>query len=144
MAVGGPTGELDLGDQLGADPMDVGGRTRGAGPCERALVGASAFSLGSRPMRLSAAEPGADPADMDEMVAAVDADHQGAELPAGIGPGADDQFVATAALGLGPGLAATRAVRGVGLLGDDPLQRQLAGREQDGFAARVEVLDVAQ
>ena len=32
----------------------------------------------------------------------------------------------------------------VGLLGDDPLQRTAAGREQDGIAARVEVLDVAQ
>ena len=40
--------------------------------------------------------------------------------------------------------ASAGAIGRVGLLRDDPLERQLAGGEQDGIAAGLEMLDVAQ
>ena len=139
-AVGGPSGELDLGDELGLDPMDVGPF------CGAPIAGEWRLLSPPRPSAAAAArltfvgaESGADAAHIDEMVAAVDADQQRAE-PAvrrvvqppmtTSWPARHFDFIQVS--------AASRDVGRVGLLGDDAFQRQPAGRSQDGFAAGLE------
>ena len=88
-------------------------------------------------------EAGADQADKGEMVAAMDARHQRAEFPVGGLPAADHDLMPGPALGLGPAFRAAGAIGRVELLGDDAFERQFAGRLQDGIAAGLEMLDIA-
>ena len=143
LAVAGPAGEFDLGDQFRLQPVHVAGLLRRVLAAERALVGAAAFSAGMMRCDLVLPEAGADPADIGEMIAAMDADQQRAEFAVGGFPAADHDLVAGAAFGLGPALGAAGAIGRVELLGDDAFERQLAGRLQDGVAAGLEMLDIA-
>ena len=81
-AVVRPLDELDLADELGLDPDDVGlahpRHLRHLG--ERATSGCSSGrSCASSSSMLRVREPGADVADVDELVAAPDAEHERAE-----------------------------------------------------------------
>ena len=82
-AVAGPAGELDLGHQLRLQPSARRGllARRAVAGEGRSSSAASSFSRGSSRVDLVGAEAGADAADIDEMLAAVDADQQRAELP---------------------------------------------------------------
>ena len=69
----GPAGELDLGDEHRLDPIPVllfAGRILAG---ERALVGGVRFELLEQVLGIARVEAGADLADMDQMIAAIDA-----------------------------------------------------------------------
>ncbi len=78
------------------------------------------------------------------MITPEDTDQQGAELTVGLGIGADDDFMASAALGLRPGLGTARLIGRVGLFRDDAFQRQLARRSENGVATGFEMFDETQ
>ena len=124
--------------------MDVGGGSRRPRTGEGALVTGGSLQARDQAFRLLATEACPDPADMDEVRAAMDAYDQGPEAAAGIRPSSDDDLMPSAAFSLGPSISSARAIRGIGLFRDDPLQRQLAGGEQDGITAGLEMVDVAQ
>ncbi len=142
-AGGGEARELDLGDQLRLRPVDIGLLARRARAGEGALVGFERGQARQDAGDLVAAEARADPADIDQLAALVDAHQQGAELARLARPAADHHLVAGAALGLQPALAAARAGGGVEPLRHDPFERHAAGRLQDRIAGDLEVVDVA-
>ena len=89
-------------------------------------------------------EAGAHAADIDQLLAAMDAGQQRAQPSALAGPAADHHLVAAAALGLGPVPAASGLVRRIEALGDDAFEMHPAGRLQHRIAGRLEVIDVAE
>ena len=86
---------------------------------------------------------GADQPDKGEMTAAIDTRHQRAEFAVGGFPAAQHDLMAGAAFCLGPVLGTAGLIGRTEFLGDDAFQRQLACRFQDGIAARLKVLDIA-
>src|SRR5690606_35590199 len=118
LAIPGEAGELDLGDQLGPGPVDVGLLAGRAGAGERAFVRLQRDELGQHGLDLVGAEAGPDPANVDEVAVLVGADEQRAELALVAGPAADHHLMPAATLGLQPGVGAARAVGCVGALGD--------------------------
>ena len=87
-------------------------------------------------------EAGADAAGMHEVIAAVDADEQRAQVVGAAAPAADHHLLAAAALGLVPALGAPGLVRRAGALGDDAFEIEIAGRLEHRIAGLGEVLDI--
>src|SRR5271169_6654822 len=88
------------------------------------------------------AKAGTDHADKTEVVAALDACHQRAELAVVGLPSAEHDFLSGAAFGLGPALRTAGTIRRGELLGNDALQRQSARRAEYRVAAGFEMFDV--
>ena len=112
-ASAGPAGKLDLGHEFGFDPRHV----RGAFGCILALKWAlvrreSAELLEEAPC-IALVKPCSDPTRVDEVVALVHADQEGAQVAGAAAPAADDDFVARAAFGFYPGLGTPRPIGGV-------------------------------
>ncbi len=105
------------------------------------FAAATVLRRGRERLHFGLAVAGANPADIGEMIAAVDADQQRAETPFRRRPAADDDLVPGPAFGFGPARGAPRAIRRVEPFRNDPLKRQLARRAQNGVAAGVEMLD---
>lgn len=84
---------------------------------------------------------GADPADIDQMIAAVDADEKGAEFAVGFRVGANHHLMTCPAFGFGPFLCATGLIGRIVLFRNDAFERQLAGRPQYSITAGLEMLD---
>ena len=139
----GPAGELDLGDQLGLQPMHVAGLLRRILAAERALVRRRRLQRRHDAPDDVLPEAGADKADERQMTAAIDAGHQRTEFAVGGLPAAEHDLLPGADLGLGPALGASGAIGRIQLLGDDAFQLQFACRFQHGIAAFFEMLDVA-
>src|SRR5581483_8359128 len=98
VAVAGPAGELDLGHQLGLGPVQVALVARAGRLVERALLAFDVPELRQQLLHHAFAETGTDPADIDELVAAMHADQQRAQLLALLRPAPDHHFVAGPAL----------------------------------------------
>ena len=143
-AIGRPAGELDLGHQLRLEPDDAGLLLRRADPGEGRLRRLDRLQLRQQVLDLGGAVARSDAADIDEVVAAIDADQKRPEFAVGRGIGADDHLMPGAALGFRPGLRAAGDVGRVGALRDDAFERQPAGRAQDRLAAGLEMLDEAE
>ena len=143
-AVAGEAGELDLGHQLRLHPVDAGRLARRARSVKGRLVRLDRLQLGQQLRHRVGTEARADAAHVHEPPVAIEAGDERAEGVAGGGPAADDDFLAPAALGLHPGVAAARLVGRVHLLGDDTFQVHPASRRQHRLAGGLEVLDVAQ
>ena len=144
IAAAGPAGELDLGHQLGPSPMDVAFPGRAGAGGERARLAFDRPELGQQPANLRLAKAGADLADIDQLLAAMDADQQRAHFLGFAGPAADHHLMAGAGLGLQPASAAARSVGRVELLGDDAFEAHARSRFQHGRARGLEMLDIAQ
>ena len=138
-----PSCELDLGHQLGPDPMHRGIRARRARPGEGILLGREGFQPGQEAVGRVLAEARSHAPEMDEMPPAMNAHEQGAQMALVARPAADHHLVARAAFGLGPAVAAARPVGRVELLRDDSFQGHAAGRFQHRVAAGLEMLDEA-
>ncbi len=124
------------------DARSLAGRV---GAFEGGLGGLQRLQLRLQARDLLAAEAGADAADVDQPPIAVDAGDQGSEGGlAGGGPSPDHDFLAAAALGLGPGVAPAGAIGRVQALGYDPFQVHAAGGLQHRISGDLEVLDVLQ
>ena len=143
-AVGRPAGELDLGDQFRLEPDDPGLLLRRADPGEGRLCRLHRLQLRQQVLDLGSPVTRADATDIDEVVAAIDADQQGAEFAVGRRIGADDDLMAGAAFRFRPGLGAAGDVGRIGALRDNAFERQPAGRAQNRLAAGLEMLDEAQ
>ncbi len=91
----------------------------------------------------SLAETGADASEIDEVLAPMHADEEGAQTRAVAAPAADHHLVARAAFRLGPGIAAAGGIGRAEPFGDDAFQRHAAGGFENSFAAFCEVLDIA-
>ena len=113
MPAPGPSGELDLGHELGRDPDYAGllGRRGLAG--ERAFGGRQRVEALEQILGVARIEAGADAADVNEMITLENAGDQRAQRVGTAAPAADHHLVAGAALGLGPGLGAALSGRGV-------------------------------
>src|SRR6516164_10328886 len=107
--------------------MDVPGLARRILAAERILVGLRRLQRRHDALDRVLSKAGTDHADKRQMVAAIDAGHQRTELAVGGLPAPQHDLLPGAALGLGPVLGTTGAVRRDELLGDDALERQLAG-----------------
>ena len=106
VAVAGPAGELDFGDELGLQPMHVARLARRVLAAERAFVRGRRLQRRHDLLDLVLAEAGADHADKGEMIAAIDAGHQRAEFSVGGLPAADHDLLPRARLCLGPAFGA--------------------------------------
>ena len=144
IAAAGPAGELDLGHQLGPRPMTVAFAGRAGAGGERAGLAFDRPKLGQQLANLRFAETGADLADIDQLLAAMDAHQQGAHFLGFAGPAADHHLMAGAGLDLQPACAAARSVGRGELLGDDAFEAHARRRFQDGHARGLEMLDIAQ
>src|SRR5262249_46319764 len=89
------------------------------------------------------AEPRADAPDGHQLLAAMYACDQRAQLLSLLGPAADDDFLPGTALGLDPAADPAAAVGRAELLGHDALETHAAGRCKHGIARRLEMVDVA-
>src|SRR5579871_142993 len=110
---------------------------------ERRLVGRGLLERWHDPPHRILAKAGADHSDEDEMIAAIDARHQRAELAVGRLPSAEHDYLSRARLGFGPALRTSAAVWRAELLGDDPFKRQFRRRFQHGIAIALKVFDIA-
>ena len=144
IAAAGPAGELDLGHQLGPCPMNAAFPGRAGAGGERAGLAFDRPKLGQQPANLRFAEAGADLADIDQLLAAMDADQQGTHLLGFAGPAADHHLMAGAGLDLQPVSDAARSVGRGELLGDDAFEAHARSRFQHGRARGLEMLDIAQ
>ena len=138
-----PSRELDLGHQLGLHPMHRGFRARRPGPGEGILLGGEGFQAREKGPRRVLAESRSHPSEVHQMRAAVNPHEQGAQMALIARPTADDHLVTRAAFGLGPAVAAARAVGGVELLRDNSFQGHAAGQFEHGVATRLHMLDEA-
>ena len=132
-AIAGPARELDLGDQLRLDPGPVLALARRVLAAERASISLQRVELLEQGAGVALVEARADAARMDEVIAAVHADQQRAQVVRAAAPAADHHLLAGAALGLEPGLGASGLVRRTGALGDDAFEIEVAGGLEDGI-----------
>ena len=111
---------------------------------ERRLSARHRLQARQQRLDLRLAEAGADAADIDEMIAAMDADQQRAETArrSSLQPPITTSCPARH-LALVQVVAAARPIGRVEPLGDDAFERQLAGRAQHRIAAGLEMLDKA-
>ncbi len=110
-------------------------------PSRRAFAGERALGRGlglqrrHQRLHLGGAVARADAADIGELPSRKTPASSERNFAGGLGPAADHHLVAAAALGLGPAVRAAGGVGRVQALGDDALQREVAGRLQHGLAA---------
>ena len=140
----GPAGELDLGHQIGARPVNVGFLGRAGAGGKGAGLALDLLQPRRHPPHGFRGEASANAADIDQLLAAIDAGQQRAKPAALAGPAADHHLVAAAALGLSPVHTAAGFVRRIETLGDNALEMHPTGRSQHRVARRLEVIDVAQ
>jgi len=143
-AVAGPAGELDLRDELRKRPIDVDLLARRADPYKRRLCRRDRLQARQELADLRLTISSTDPADIDEMVSAIDANKKRPKTAIGRGPAANDHLVPRTAFGLGPGPGAAGPIRCIESLRDDAFERQFAGRTQDRVPVRLEMLDEAE
>ena len=95
---------------FGFDPGPVLALARRVLAAERALVGLERIELFEKPAGVAGIEARADLAGMHKVIAAINADHERAQVAGAAAPAADDDFMAGAALGLHPAFRAARLV----------------------------------
>jgi len=142
VARAGPAREFDLGHEVRAQPVHIGFFRRRVLAAERTLACSIGFQFRHQPLHHVLPETRADIADIDQMIAAMDARHQRAEF-AGIAlPAAEYHLMPGAAFRFDPVHGAFRAIRRIEPLGDDAFQRHPARRAQHRIAAGLEMFDV--
>ena len=110
-----------------ARPMPRPASLRGAfSPLKGFLPVRKALSWRKKRLGIARIEACADPADVDEPSAVVDAGDQRADIVRPAAPPADDDLMAGAALDLLPGIRAAGGVGCVQALGDDAFEVELA------------------
>ena len=101
-ACAGEPSKLDLSHQFGLQPMHPGLLARRILAAERIRLGCRSLELRHQARDLVGTVARSDVADVDQVIAAINAGHQRSELAAIAVPAADDHLVSGAALGLGP------------------------------------------
>src|SRR5690606_2825415 len=89
---------------------------------ERRLRGRDRLQLRQQVLNLGGSVACPDPPDVDEVVAAIDADQERPELAVSGRIAADDDFMASSAFGFGPGIRASGDVWCIGALRNDPFE----------------------
>src|SRR6185437_16893430 len=117
--VAGPAGEFDFGHQLWLDPMNAAPGPRRILAGKGAVAGLQLFQPRHQPLGLVGGIAGADPTDIDQVLATMHPNQEGAEVAFGGAPAADDDFMAGPAFGLDPAVAASAIIGITGALGDD-------------------------
>jgi hypothetical protein len=143
LAVVGPLGEGDLGDELRLHPVRVFAKPPGRRRRERALCRFELVQRRSELARAFCREAGPDLAGEDQIVAVVVADEQRADSyarPLRIREAADDELLPANTLGLQPPAALSEQIGEVPVLGDDPLESQPARFAEGDGAVGVEVV----
>src|SRR3974390_1430698 len=118
-AIAGPAGKFDFRDKDRLDPMHRSLLARRIGAMERIGVGLPRLDAGKYTRNGIASESRSHATDIDEVRAPIDPRKQGAEMPAGFAPAADDDFLAAAAFGFCPALAFAGCIRRVEPFGHD-------------------------
>ena len=80
------------------------------------------------PPALRALKPVPDLAGMNKVIAAINADHERAQVAGAAAPAADDDFMAAAAFGLHPGFGAARLVGRIRALRNDAFEVEICRR----------------
>src|SRR5690242_8193783 len=86
---------------------------------------------------------GADAADRNQLLAAINAGEQRAEFTVSVCPAPDDDFLTATAFGLQPLTCASRFVRLIGSFGDYSFESDLAGGLENLLPRCAEMLGVA-
>src|SRR5258708_15113667 len=98
----GPAGEFDLGDEFAFQPMHIARLARSVLAAERTLIGSRFLQRRHDTLDRVLPKAGADDPDIGEMIAAIDAGQQRAELAFGGLPSPHPDLIPAPGFALGP------------------------------------------